>query len=79
MQAALALETEEPRLLFRHVGRKRARRVHVTDGDIPLFPERVIRQVVLRQVLENLAIGPIDDRVNLHDAVLLAREMSKKI
>ena len=41
------------------------------NGDIAFIPEWVVREVVFRQVVVNVAIVPIQDWIDLHDLVLL--------
>ena len=44
--------------------------MRVADTHIALFPERMVRQIVLVQIFADLAVGPFDDRVQFEHAVL---------
>src|SRR6202142_147135 len=70
VDAALALDPEEARLLGGHVRRQRARRVHVAYRDVALFPGGRVGEVVLGEGAMNLAVGPVDDREDLDPPVL---------
>ncbi len=72
MKSAFALEAEKPQLLdIVHLG-ERTRRVPVTDGQIALFPQRVIGKPVRFEVLTHIPVGPVENRMDL---VLTALEL----
>ena len=56
--------------LLRHAVGELVRRVPVADRRIALLPERVVRQLVARQVVVDVLVVPVDDRVDLQIAVL---------
>ena len=51
MQAAFAFKAKKACSLDVHAGHPAVRGMHVTDGDVALVPQRVIRQAVALQVL----------------------------
>jgi hypothetical protein len=63
VQAAFALDTKESQLLFIADLVNRTRRVMITDAQITLLPQRVIRQVVPLEVSMHVAIGPVGNYV----------------
>src|SRR5688572_659840 len=66
VQAALALQAEEARVLGGVAGLgERARRMPVADRDVATLPQRVIRQAVALQVVVHVAVGPVEDRMDL--------------
>ena len=65
VQPALAQQSEEAQLLDALHIREAARRVHVADRDVTLLPQGVIGQVVTDEILMDVAIAPVDDRMNL--------------
>src|SRR5262249_14576111 len=72
VQAALALEPEEARLLLGHAVDELVRRVPVADRRVALLTERVVGEVVTREVVVDVLVVPVDDRVDLEIAVLEA-------
>src|SRR5262249_31992288 len=70
MQAALTLQPEEARLLLGGAIGELGRGVPVADRHVPLHPERVVGQVVARQIVVDVLVVPVDDRVHLQVAVL---------
>src|SRR4051812_44045549 len=69
VNAALALESGEAQLFGALDLVQRLGRVPVTDGHVSLVPQRVIRQPVRLQVQIHIAIGPVEDRMNLEPAI----------
>src|SRR5690606_18566689 len=62
---ALALQTEEARLLDRVDLVNRLRAVHVADRQISPLPQRVIRQLMLLQIEVHVPVAPVGDRMHL--------------
>src|SRR6185436_13800495 len=65
VQPALALEPEKARLLLRHAVGELRGGVPVADRRITLLPERVVGQIVARQVVVDVLVVPVDDRMDL--------------
>ena len=69
MEAALGLVTVKPATRAGILsGRDRAGRRRAADRDVADVVERVTRQLVLRDVVVDVVIGPRDERVDLDDA-----------
>src|SRR5207342_3902706 len=74
VQAAFALESEEPRVLLAHPGFQPSCRMHVADRDIAFVPQRVIGQVVPLQVAPHVAVAPVCQRMQLPASVVQLQE-----
>ena len=70
MQAALAFEAEEARFFLGQVRCQWPGGLDVADGHIAFEPEGVIGQIVCSQVLMDIFVGPVIDRVDFDDPVL---------
>ena len=70
VEAALALEAEEAGLFLGHVAGEGAGGVDIADGDVTLFPQGMVGEVKLGEVLVDHPIIPVDNGVNLDHAVL---------
>ena len=70
VQSALAFQTEETGLFFRHARFPLCGGLHITDRQVTLFPQWVIRQIMFLEVIEHIFVGPVDHRQELEDAAL---------
>jgi len=73
VKSAFALQPEETEFLDIVDLGERARRVPIANRQIALFPQRVIRKVVFLQIPTHIAVGPVENRMNL---VLTALELN---
>src|SRR5687767_508590 len=64
VNAALALQAVEARLLECCDFVQRFRAVMIAHRDVAFLPERVIGQTVLREITMHVAVGPFGDRVH---------------
>ena len=71
VEPTFALEATKTCLFSAHTFAEFAGAVPVADRYIAFIPEWMIRQVVFGQVSVDVALVPINDRIHLHDLVLL--------
>src|SRR4249919_3201599 len=68
--SALALETEKARVFLAQTRLPARSRLPIANRHITFVPERVIGQVVLLQIAADVAVGPVDQRMQLPAPVL---------
>ncbi len=64
MQATLSFDSEKAKLLFFADLVNRARRVVVADADVTVLPQRVVGQIVPREITMHVPITPVCNRMN---------------
>src|SRR5688500_14046305 len=75
MQPAFALQAEEAGVLELHARLQRPGRVHVADRHVALVPQRVVGQAVSLQIVPDVTIGPVGDRMQFPAAVAQFQEV----
>ena len=65
MNSTFTLDTEEAQLLFLTDLVYRTRCVVIADADVTMLPQRVIGQIVLREIAMHICVTPVGDRMNL--------------
>ncbi len=73
MQTALALEAEEAGLLLAHARFPLGGGVDIAHREITLLPQRVVGEVELLEVVEDILVAPVDHRQELETAALDAQ------
>src|SRR4030095_7712076 len=68
VEGGLAQQSEEAQLVLALHLRESSCRVHVADGEIAFVPQRVIRELVMHEILMHVASDPVDDRMHLEAA-----------
>src|SRR5690348_11988472 len=75
MQATLPHDPREARVFLAHALFPALRAVRVADADVAVVPQRVVRQVVGLQVLPDVAVAPVGERMDLPAAVAQFEEV----
>ena len=70
MEPAFAFQTVEAGFLGGLAGRARGTAVGIANGHIALVPKRVVGKVVLRQILINIALAPVQNGMDFIGAFL---------
>ncbi len=73
MQTALALEAEEAGLLLAHARLPLGGGVDIAHREITLLPQRVVGELELLEVVEDILVAPVDHRQELEAAALDAQ------
>src|SRR5690606_11766451 len=75
MQPTLPLQSKKAGLLDTDLRGQGAGRVDVADGNVALLPQRVVGESVAAEILADVAVGPVGDRVQLPAFVLALQEL----